>query len=133
MADQPTCGEGLAEYSSLPAKLAELTAAVAANLDVHMRALDLGDENASREHEVYVKLAHEHRAIAAHLEATADELAGYRDLPMGRHDEEAMSSPAAVEALKRLVDVEQDLLALLQQRLEHDRKILGAVSGDASV
>jgi hypothetical protein len=37
--NQPTCGQGLAEHSALPAKLGELTAAVAANLEQELLAL----------------------------------------------------------------------------------------------
>ena len=35
MADQPTCGQGLAEHSSLPAKLGQRTASVVELLEVH--------------------------------------------------------------------------------------------------
>jgi hypothetical protein len=38
--DRPTCGEGLAANSILPAKLAELMAAQAEVLERHTRALD---------------------------------------------------------------------------------------------
>jgi hypothetical protein len=124
MADQRTCGQGLAEHSLLPAKLAKLTASVAENLEVHMEALDLTDENAKKEHRVYRKLAKEHRKIARQLLAIGEEMAGCRDLPMGRHDQRAMSSPQVVEAFENFVRVEQELLALLVRRMEQDQKML---------
>lgn len=124
MVDQPTCGQGLAEQSLLPAKLGELTASVAENLEVHMKALDLQDENAKKEHGVYLKLAKEHRGIAAELQAIAEEMAGCRELPMGRHDQRAMSSPKVGEAFENFVKVEQELLTLLQERVEQDQKML---------
>jgi hypothetical protein len=83
MADDPTCGQGLAEHSVLPAKLAELTAALAENLEVHVTALDRTDENAAREHGIYLELVEKHRKIAALLDATAEEMAASRDMPMG--------------------------------------------------
>jgi hypothetical protein len=129
MADDPTCGQGLAEHSVLPAKLAELTASLADNLDVHTKALDRTDENAEREHGVYLKLVREHRKIAALLEATATEMAGYRDLPMGRHDPKAMSSPAVVEAFERFVELERELVGLLQERVREDAKLLAEMGG----
>jgi hypothetical protein len=129
MADDPTCGQGLAEHSLLPAKLAELIASLADNLDVHTKALDRTDENAEREHGVYLKLVREHRKIAALLEATATEMAGYRDLPMGRHDPKAMSSPAVVEAFKRFVEIERELVGLLQERVREDAKLLAEMGG----
>jgi hypothetical protein len=129
MADDPTCGEGLAEHSVLPAKLAELTASLAENLEVHMRALDRTDENAEPEYGVYLKLVQEHRKIAALLEATAEKMAASRDLPMGRHDAKAMSSPAVVEAFERFVEVERDLAGLLEERVREDAKLLAEMGG----
>jgi hypothetical protein len=122
--DQPTCGQGLAAHSALPAKLGELTAAVAEVLDTHTKALDLDDENARQEHAAYLKLAEEHRQTAAQLLATGEEMAGYRDLPVARHDPTVMTSPDVADTFERLVRVEQELLALLQGRVEQDRAML---------
>jgi hypothetical protein len=121
---QPTCGQGLAENSPLPAKLAELTASLAENLEVHLQALDLGDANARREHEVYLELARRHRDVAARLAAAGEQMAGQRDLPMGRHDQQAMSSPEVAEAFERFVNRKQELLALLQREVDRDRRML---------
>jgi hypothetical protein len=125
MENPTTCGQGLAENSVLPAKLGELTASVAEILEVHMKALDLTDESSRKEYDAYLGLVEEHRRTASALQATARRMAGYRDLPMGRHDPEAMSSPEALEAFEKFVKLEQELLALLQKRLEGDRKMLG--------
>jgi hypothetical protein len=124
MADQATCGQGLAAHSSLPTKLGELTAAVADVLELHTKALDLADENARQEQRAYLKLVEQHRQTAARLFATGDEMAEYRDLPTASHDPTVLSSPEAVEAFASLVRVEQELLALLQQRVEEDRAML---------
>jgi hypothetical protein len=127
MADQPTCGQGLAERSALPAKLGEVAASLADNLEVHTKALDLGDENAKQEHAVYLRLVQQHRAIAAQLEAVAEEMAGYLDLPMGKHDPEAMSSPRVVTTFKSYAEVERELLGLLQEQVEQDQHILAGM------
>ena len=123
MAEQQTCGQGLAENSALPGKLAELTGAVATILEVHMKALDLEDNDSRIEHEAYRELASDHRRIAAGLGEIARRMSGYRDLPMGRHDPKVMSSPKAVEAFDELVSREAELLALLETRLERDREM----------
>lgn len=123
--DEPTCGKGLAEHSALPAKLGELIAALAENLEVHQKTLDLADPNAAREHDAYVKLAREHRSIATQLRTTAAHMAGYRDLPMGRHDERAMSDPKLLDAFAKFVRTEQELLSLLQKAVERDQMMLG--------
>jgi hypothetical protein len=124
MAEQPTCGRGLAENSVLPTQLAEVIDAMADNLQVHMQALELDDEAARQEHAVYLRLAEEHRQAAARLWAVGKEMAAARDLPMGRHDQESMSSPTVAEALRRFVTAKQELLALLQRMVEQDLQLL---------
>jgi hypothetical protein len=129
MESQRTCGQGLAENSALPAKLGELIAALAENLEIHMKALDAKDKNARKEHDAYRKLATELRRIGEELEAIAAEMVRYRDLPMGRHDEEAMSAPPVRGAFEKFVTLEQSLAALLQEKVAQDRTMLGAMSG----
>jgi hypothetical protein len=102
---------------------------MAENLEVHTKALDRTDENAEREHGVYLKLVQEHRKIAALLEATAEEMAASRHLPMGRHDAKAMSSPAVVEAFERFVEIELELVGLLQERVQQDARLLAEMVG----
>jgi hypothetical protein len=129
METQATCGKGLAEHSTIPAKLGEWTAAVAENLELHTGALDLTDENSRKERDAYMELAKQHRQIAAQLTTTARQMAAYRDLPMGRHDPKAMASPKLRDAFEKFVRLEQDLLALLQKRVERDRGMLAAMGG----
>ena len=129
MTDQPTCGQGLAEHASLPAKLGELLAALAANLEVHQNSLVLTDEHARAEYRAYVRLATEHRGIAAQLASVAEHMAGYRHLPMGAHDERAFADPQVMEAFETFVRREEELLALLQRALERDRAMLDGMRG----
>ena len=129
MDDQATCGKGLAEHSALPAKLADLEDALAENLERHQKTLDLSDEDARHELDAYVKLAREHRSIAAQLRETARHMADYRDLPMGRHDERALADPKLLEAFATFVKVEEEFLAQLEEAVERDRQMLAAFSG----
>jgi hypothetical protein len=122
--DEQTCGQGLAEHSVLPAQLAEVTEAMADNLMAHMQALELDDDAARQEHAVYLRLAEEQRQTAARLRAVAAEMAAARDLPMGRHDRQAMTSPEVANAFQRFVKDKQDLLALLQRMVEQDQRML---------
>ncbi len=124
MEEPPTCGKGLAENSVLPAKVAELIAALAENLELHMKALDPKDASARKEFDVYQTLATEYEEIAARLEATARQMASYRDLPMGRHDPALMSSTQVRQAFEKYVAREQELFTLLQARIEADRNML---------
>ena len=129
MDEQQTCGRGLAEHSALPARLADVTNAMADNLQVHMQALELDDEAARQEHAVYLRLAEEQRQVAARLRAVAAEMAAARDLPMGRHDEQTMTSPEVGAAFQRFVTAKQELLDLLQQMVEEDRRMLAEMGG----
>jgi hypothetical protein len=116
--DQPTCGKGLAANAVLPAKLAELIAVTAEVLERHTKALDLTDPAAQEELDAYTELVRAHRAVAGELASLAQQMAGYRDLPMGRHDEAVMADPEGqAEAFQRLVAIERELLALLSASL----------------
>ena len=123
--DRPTCGEGLAANAVLPAKLAELMAAQAEVLKRHTRALDPIDATAQKELDAYAKLERAHRDVASELADLAEEMAGYRNLPMGRHDMRVMTDPKGqMEAFRRFVAVEQELVALLQAKLEAEGELL---------
>jgi hypothetical protein len=129
MNDQQTCGRGLAEHSELPARLADVADAMADNLQVHMQALELEDEAARQEHAVYLRLAEEQRQVAARLRAVAGEMADARDLPMGRHDQQTLTSPEVGEAFQRFITAKEELLALLQRMVEQDQHLLAQMGG----
>lgn len=131
MTDEPTCGKGLAEHSALPAKLAELIGAVADNLEIHMTTLDPADANARKELDAYENLTHQHRQIAALLRSTGEEMAGYRELPMGRHDEAALSDPRLVDTFERLVSIRRETVELLQAMLEQEESLLAHARREA--
>jgi hypothetical protein len=130
--EEQTCGKGLAENSALPARLADVTEAMADNLMTHMQALELDDEPARQEHAVYLRLAEEQRQAAARLRAVAGEMAAARDLPMGRHDTQTMASPEVAHAFQRFITAKQELLALLQRTAEQDQRLLAQMQGPPS-
>ncbi len=132
MSEESTCGEGLAANATLPAKLGELIASVARVLETHTKALDLADDSARKEYDAYVTLVEQHGRITAELQALSDQMASYRDLPMGRHDVEAMSTSETADVFEQLVNVEQELLSLLGERLEQHRPLLDEMRGGAS-
>ncbi len=129
MNEETSCGKGLADHAALPAKIAELVDAVAANLELHTSALDLRDPNARPEHDAYALLATQHRNVAAQLQALARQMSGYRDLPRGRHDEQAMTSPTFFQAFEAFVQREQELHALLEHKMHQHREMLAAMRG----
>ncbi len=124
MPEQPTCGKGLSENSALPARVGDLIAAMAENLATHTRALDLTDPNSREEYDAYEALVNGLKQAANQLQATAHQMVGYRDLPMGRHDEKAMTHPRVSEAFQNFVQSKQELVSLLQQTAERDDTLL---------
>ncbi len=128
MAEQPTCGQGIAVHAELPTRLGILVAALAEVLEAHMPALDLTDPNAQLEHEVYARLARQHREIADRLRAVAADMAAQRDLPMGRHNVHVITSSAPAEALRAYVQAERTLLDLLEQSAAQSEQMLAEIN-----
>jgi len=129
MDNQPTCGKGIAANAPLRARLAELMAASAGIFEGHQAALDPNEPNGQLELNAYARLAQAHQEIAAALTAAAEQMAGYYDLPMAEHDEQAMLDPKRVEEFERYVRAEQALVALLQTNLEEDLAMLNEWRG----
>jgi hypothetical protein len=94
-----------------------------------MEALDLTDQKAQKEYDAYQELANEYRTIATQLKSTAQKMAGYRDLPMGSHDQKAMSSSKVLKVFQQFVTLEHELHTLLRNRLEQDQKMLSEMNG----
>ena len=94
-----------------------------------MTALDTQDANSRLEHDAYAHLATQHRNIAAQLQTLARQMASYRDLPRGRHDEQAMTAPPFFQAFEAFVQCEQDLHTLLQHKMQQHREMLAAMRG----
>ena len=122
--EQPTCGKGLAENSVLPRSLGHVISGMAENLAEHMKALDLQDSRSRDEYDAYERLVGQLRQAAAELHVTASEMAGYRDLPMGQHDQVAMARPAIREAFENFVRHKQELSTLLEHTAERDAQLL---------
>jgi hypothetical protein len=130
MADQRTCGNGLAENAVLPRGMGRVAFALAGVLECHTKALDVKDPAGRKEYDAYRRLVDELRGLAPQLRTLAEQMAGYRDLPMTRHDPAAMASPDARASLQGLVDVEQELLAVLQKQVDEFRGILDSLRNE---
>ena len=125
MADQPTCGQGLAANADLPARLAALLGARGDVLERHIRALDPADSHSQAERAAYTSLVRAHREAAVALESLATQMQQCRDLPMARHDPAVMAAPdGQIEAFRRFVTLERDLVEFLQTRLADEQQLL---------
>jgi hypothetical protein len=128
--EQTTCGRGLAQNSVVPAALAAVAAGLAQNLEVHTRALDLGDAAAAEEQRMYERVAHSLRSAVADLQAAAAEMASAVDLPMGAHDMVAIITPDVLGAFEGYVAAEDDLRRLLDVRREYNEQMLTAIRAE---
>ena len=129
--DEPTtCGQGLAAAAPVPEKLAALVTALADVLDNHRAALPLADDAARQESEAYEQIARHLRTGAEQLDAAAARMVAARDLPMGAHDVDALSSPRAVEVFGSLVRSERAVGELVAGRLDDDEAMLAEMNGE---
>ncbi len=133
--EQWTCGKGLAQHSALPRHMAAVATAMSDMLDHHRTSLDLADPDSRPELDAYTALANEYRDIAAALNATADRMAGYRDLPMAPHDTAVLSGADAIAKLESVVRAERELAQLLREYGGRYEGMLASMRGsdDSSV
>jgi uncharacterized protein YndB with AHSA1/START domain len=123
---QPSCGAGLAQHATVPAKLAPMFAALADTLETHRALIVLDGPNARREDDAYQKLAAGYRQLATQVENVARQMASYRDLPACSHDEKAFGAPQ-LQAFQRFVKAQSELLEILRPAAERDEAMLASM------
>jgi uncharacterized protein YndB with AHSA1/START domain len=128
--ETPTCGIGLAQHSTIPAKIGVMFEGLAETLELHRKMLMLDDPNARREDEVYRELAASWTNIAQLVEKTAAHMGAQRELPMGAHDETAWGD-AHLKAFEKFVKAQTQVLALLQVAAERDEQMLASMTKQA--
>jgi hypothetical protein len=114
----------------VPAALAAVATGLAENLEIHIRALDLGDSAGAQEQAVYERVARSLRRAAADLTAAAADMASAVDLPMGAHDMAAMTTPDVLNAFAGHVAAEDSLRRLLDERREDNEQMLAAIQAE---
>jgi hypothetical protein len=124
MADEPTCGQGLAQHAELPRLMSDVMIAMADNLSAHVPGLVSGDERSENERRVYEQLVAKHREAAEMLQAIGTQMAQCHDMPMGHHDVDAMSPRDMTSALGAMVDAEGRLVARVRELLTDHRSML---------
>jgi uncharacterized protein YndB with AHSA1/START domain len=122
----PSCGEGLAQHATVPAKIAPLLSALADTLELHREMLDLEDEDCRKEDEVYQKLAESYRELSRRIESTAALMASCRSLPACAHDTAAFG-PRHREAFERFVRAQNQLFEILRPASERDQQMLATM------
>jgi uncharacterized protein YndB with AHSA1/START domain len=128
--DAPTCGIGIAEHATIPARIAVMFEGLAETLELHRQMLVPTDANARKEDEVYRDLASRWKQIAELITQAAQEMAAQRELPMGAHDETAWGD-AHIRAFEKFVNGQLQVLALLRVAAERDQRMLTSMQKPA--
>ncbi len=128
--DTPTCGIGLAQHATIPARMAGMFEGLAETLELHRLMLVPDDANARKEDEVYRDLAARWKQIAELVAQAAAQMAAQRGLPMGAHDQTAWSE-AHLRAFETFVKGQTQVLALLRVAGERDEKMLASMQKTA--
>jgi uncharacterized protein YndB with AHSA1/START domain len=124
--DTPTCGIGLAEHATIPARIAGMFEGLAETLELHRRMLVPNDPNARQEDEVYRDLAARWKQIAELVAQAAGQMAAQRDLPMGANDQTAWGE-AHQRAFEKFVKGQTQVLALLRVAAARAEQMLASM------
>ncbi|WP_394821391.1 SRPBCC domain-containing protein [Pendulispora albinea] len=127
--DAPTCGIGVAQHATIPAKIAQMFEGLAETFELHRKMLVATDPNTRREDDVYRELATTWSDIARRVHDAAIAMRAQRDLPVGAHDPSAWSD-AHLRAFEKFVDGERQLLASLRVATERDEAALLSLQGE---
>lgn len=121
--EAPTCGIGLAQHGTIPAKIGVMLEGLAETLELHRKVLVLSDPSARQEDEVYRQLAASWLEIAELVQKAAAEMSAQRELPMGAHDQTAWSDEH-LRAFEKFVNGQSQVLSLLRVAAERDEAML---------
>jgi uncharacterized protein YndB with AHSA1/START domain len=128
--EAPTCGIGLAEHATIPAKIAGMFEGLAETLDLHRRMLVPDDPNARKEDEVYRDLAARWKQVAELVAEAAAQMTAQRELPMGGHDQAAWGE-THLRAFEKFMKGQMEVLALLRVAAERDQRMLALMQKPA--
>jgi uncharacterized protein YndB with AHSA1/START domain len=123
---EESCGEGLAGHAPVPAKMAELLAALADTLELHREMLDPKDQATKKEDDAYRHLATSYRELGSRLGATAAFMAECRSLPACPHDT-SVFGPRHLEAFQRFVRAQTELFEILRSAHAEDERMLASI------
>jgi hypothetical protein len=128
--EEPTCGRGLAQSSVVPSGLAAVAASLARNLELHTRALNVGEAATVHERDVYERIVRSLRSAATDLQTAAADMASAVDLPMGPHDMAAITTPDVLDAFAGYVAAEDDLRRMLDAQHVDNEQMLTAMRSE---
>jgi hypothetical protein len=128
--EAPTCGIGLAQHATIPARIGVMFEGLAETLELHRKMLVLDDRNSRKEDEVYRELAAGWKEIAQLVATTAAQMAAQHELPMGAHDQTACGD-SHLKAFEKFVKAQTQILALLRVAAERDDKMLASMTKQA--
>jgi uncharacterized protein YndB with AHSA1/START domain len=124
----PSCGVGLLQHASVPAKIAPLFLALAETLETHRPLIVLEDEDARREDAAYSQLAQTFRDLSDRVQRAAADMASHRDLPSCPHREDLFGERQR-HAFQNFVAAQGSLLEILRAAAERDEQMARDLDG----
>jgi hypothetical protein len=122
--EEMTCGEELARDAEVPELLGQLWEHVATNLVAHAKWVGTATPDAAAEHDALTHVAREYRNIAAAGERAAAIMQSMHDLAPAMHDWSRLDRPALARFIRRKIELQLELAALLQRHAEDSRGAL---------
>jgi uncharacterized protein YndB with AHSA1/START domain len=126
VAEEPTCGIGIAQHAAIPARIAVMFEGLAETLALHRTMLVLDDPNARKEDEVYRELSASWTRIADLVKSAAAMMSAQRDLPMGAHDQSKWGD-GHLRAFENFVTGQSQLLSRLRVAADRDERMLASM------
>ncbi|MGQ0506009.1 MAG: hypothetical protein ACT4TC_11905 [Myxococcaceae bacterium] len=112
--DEITCGQWMASKAPLPAKLGELMASIADNMDSHAKWTSASkDKNAKKEVEIVSKVAKTHRDLGTNYTRLSEEMTKHKDLPAVQHDPKAMDMAKMTEGMTKQIKLQREMAQMI--------------------
>ncbi|HYP90939.1 MAG TPA: hypothetical protein VEQ59_22390 [Polyangiaceae bacterium] len=121
---EETCGKELSRDAAVPELLGELWEHVATNLVAHAEWVGTATAEAAAEHDSLQHIAREYRSIAAAAERAAETMRSMHDLPAAAHDPKLLDRGGQARFIRRKIELQLELAALLVQHAEASRSAL---------
>jgi hypothetical protein len=127
-----TCGQMMASKAALPSKMAELMTAVADSVEAHAKWTGTKDKMAKAEHDMLMKVAKDHRAVAKQYTAIAATMTKAKDLQQAPHDPKTADMAKMAELTQKQITLAREMAALMTKDADESEKMLASMkSGSA--
>lgn len=126
--ESPTCGAELAASAEVPEAWRDLMGHVALNLEAHAIWVGTASPVARAEHEGMLRVAAAYRDMADAADRAAALMRSLQELAAAPHDPAAFDRAGFVDWMRRKIDRQRSLAALLQRHATVSERALEGMS-----